>query len=420
MTSELLQQVRVLDPTTNTDRVADVLIENGAIAAVESAIAQWSADTQVRSGQGLILGPGLVDLYSHSGEPGFESRETLASLAQGAIAGGFTRVTLLPDTQPALDQRDAIAALQRRCDALGVQFQVWGALTLGLKGLQMTELAELAAETSVVGFADGQPLNNLMLIQRVLEYAEPLGKPVGLWPCEGALDGGVAREGTHALRLGLASSPVAAETAALSSLLACIAATATPVHFLRISTAGSVQILRQAKAQGLPVTASVSWLHLLRNTTHLESYDPNLRLAPPLGNPEDMEALRQGLLDGTLDAIAIDHAAYTYEEKTVAFAEAPPGSIGLELALPLLWQALVEEAGWSPLTLWRCLSSQPARCLGQTLGAIAPGQPAELTLFDPRQSWDVTEACLRSLSGNTAWLHQTLQGRVLQTWCPRQ
>ena len=417
MTSELLQQVRVLDPTTNTDRVADVLIEDGAIAAVEGAIDSWSADTQVRSGQGLILGPGLVDLYSHSGEPGFESRETLESLAQGAIAGGFTRVTLLPDTQPALDQPEAIAALQRRCSSLGVQVQVWGALTQGLKGLQMTELADLV-DAGVVGFADGLSLNNLMLVQRVLEYAEPLGKPVGLWACEGALDGGVAREGTHALRLGLASSPVAAETAALSSLLACVAAIATPVHFLRISTASGVQLLRQAKAQGLPVTASVSWLHLLRNTTHLESYDPNLRLAPPLGNPEDMEALRQGLLDGTLDAIAIDHAAYTYEEKTVAFAEAPPGAIGLELALPLLWQALVEEAGWSPLTLWRCLSSQPAQCLGQALGAIAPGQPAELTLFDPRQPWSVTESSLRSRSSNTAWLHRTLQGRVVKTWCP--
>lgn len=417
MTSELLQQVRVLDPTTNTDRVADVLLENGAIAAVESTIDSWPTEAQVHSGQGLILGPGLVDLYSHSGDPGFESRETLESLAQGAIAGGFTRVTLLPDTQPALDQPEAIAALRRRCKALGVKIQAWGALTLGLKGLQMSELAELA-DAGVVGFGDGLPLNNLMLVQRVLEYAEPLGKPVALWACEGALDGGIAREGTHALRLGLASSPVAAETAALSSLLACVAAIATPVHFLRISTAGGVQLLRQAKAQGLPATASVSWLHLLRNTTHLESYDPNLRLAPPLGNPEDMEALRQGLLDSTLDAIAIDHAAYTYEEKTVAFAEAPPGAIGLELALPLLWQALVEEAGWSPLDLWRCLSSQPAACLGQAVGAIAPGQPAELTLFDPNQAWDVTDSSLRSRSSNTPWLHQALRGRVVKTWCP--
>lgn len=209
------------------------------------------------------------------------------------------------------------------------------------------------------------------------------------------------------------------ETTALSALLECVEEIGTPIHLMRISTARSVELIRAAKARGLPITASVTWMHLLLNTKAIEHYDPNLRLEPPLGNQSDQVALLQAVREGVIDAIAIDHSPYTYEEKTVAFSEAPPGAIGLELALPLLWQTLVETQQWSALELWRSLSVRPAACLGQTMSAIAVNQPAELVLFDPQLEWMVNRESLKSRSLNTPWLGKPLIGRVIRTWCPQ-
>ncbi|MBE9178081.1 dihydroorotase [Oculatella sp. LEGE 06141] len=421
MTSELLRQVRLLDPVADTDRVADVLITDGTIAAVEPHIGDVPAAAEIVDRPGLVLGTGLIDLYSHSGEPGFESRETLQSLRQAAIAGGFTRLTVLPDTQPAIDHPGGVeflrSSLQSSSTALP-QVQLWGALTLGAAGKQLAELADLAA-AGVVGFAESQSLQNWALLRRSLEYAQPLGKPIALWCWDAELSGGgVVRDGVEAMRLGLPGNPSFAETAPLAALLECVAAIGTPVHLMRVSTARSVEQIAAAKASGLPITASTTWMHLLLNINAVQSYDPSLRLEPPLGNPTDQAALIDAVEQGIIDAIAIDHTPYTYEEKTVAFAEAPPGAIGLELALPLLWQRLVESGNWSALTLWRALSVHPARCLGQPLEAIAPNQRAELTLFDPQQTWKVTSSSLKSTSTNTPWLGQELIGRVIKVWTP--
>ena len=433
MNSELLQQVRVLDPVSGTDQLADVLIVDGLIKAVETSISEIPGDTLVRNCQGLILGPGLVDLYSHSGEPGFEERETWLSLMESAAAGGFTRLAILPDTVPVLDNPSGLAALNQKIQALQKartkensppaslpHLYCWGALTLGVEGQQMTELAELAA-AGVVGFADGRPIANLGLLRRALEYLQPLGKPVALVACDLKLAGnGVMREGVQSLRFGLPGNPAIAESTALAALLEVVAAIGTPVHLMRISTRRSVELLEDAKARGLPVTASTTWMHLLLNTEDLGRYDPNLRLEPPLGNPDDQAALLRGVREGIIDAIAFDHTPYTYEEKTVAFAEAPPGAIGLELALPLLWHTLVETGDWSALELWQRLSIKPAICLQQTPNAIAPEQPAELVLFNPQHKWKIEKHTLKSHSSNTPWLGQQLIGRVVQTWCPPQ
>jgi dihydroorotase len=428
MTNVLLQQVRVIDPVADTDRIADVLIIDGKIEAIEAILTQVPANTQVQDCAGLVLGPGLVDLYSHSGEPGFEDRETLDSLMQAAMAGGFTRVTLLPDTHPVVDHPAGVewlrSQLQGRrqeesqnpslCLPLSPSLSQWGALTLGVQGTQMVELMELA-EAGVVGFADGQPIANGALLRRLLEYGQVLQKPIGLYCHDRDLAGnGVVREGVEAIRLGLPASPLMAETAPLAALLETVAYLETPVHLMRISTARGVALIRAAKAQGLPVTASTTWMHLLLDVTAVQSYDPSLRLDPPLGNPDDRTALIQGLADGTLDAIAIDHTPFTYEEKTVAFAEAPAGAIGLELALPLLWQTFVASGQWTAPALWRYLSTQPAWCLQQTPAQIAPGQPAELTLFDPQLSWKVSAQTLKSRSTNTPWLDQEIRGRVVK------
>lgn len=408
MSRELLQQVRVLDPVSGTDRIADVLIAEGLIKAVETNLSDIPVDTESRDCRGMVLGSGLVDLYSHSGEPGFEERETLESLQLAARAGGFTRLAILPDTMPAIDNPGSLAQLQTP------GFYFWGALTLGVQGQQMTELAELAA-AGVVGFADGKPISNLALLRRLLEYLQPLGKPIALVASDRHLVGdGVVREGRQSLQYGLPGIPAIAETTALAALLEIVAEVGTPVHIMNVSTARSVQLIAEAKAR-IPITASTSWMHLLLDTRALGSYDPNLRMEPPLGNPSDRAALQQGVKDGVIDAIAIAHSPYTYEEKTVAFEFAPPGAIGLELALPLLWSALVETEGWNALDLWRSLSVNPAQCLGQKLKAIAPHQPAELTLFDPQQTWTVERSTLKSLSSNTPWLGKQIKGRVVKT-----
>jgi dihydroorotase len=426
MTRELLRQVRLIDPLSQTDQIADVLIVDGVIEAISSEISDLSemihlpTATEVRDCTGLILAPGLVDLYSHSGEPGFEDRETLASLRQAAIAGGFTRLTLLPDTEPALDHVASVEWVRSRGLAgleaaeVNCQLNCWGALTLGVKGEQMVELVELSA--NVLGFADGQSLQSWALLRRILEYGQELDRPIALWCCDQALTGnGVVREGGESFRLGLPGVPVMAEAAPLAALLECVAEIRTPVHIMRVSTARAVELIQTAKSQGLPITASTTWMHLLLDVTAVQSYHPSLHLQPPLGNPTDREALVQGLQTGSLDAIAIDHSPYTYEEKTVAFAESPAGAIGLELALPLLWQHFVAPEKWTAAELWRYLSTQPAQCLNQRPARVAAGE-TELILFNPEQPWQVNAHTLKSLSTNTPWLEQEIRGQVVQTW----
>ncbi|GAB1544531.1 dihydroorotase [Scytonema sp. NUACC21] len=426
MTSELLQQVRVIDPISGTDRITDVLIDGGAIAIVADNISDLPSDTHIKDCHGLVLGPGLVDLYSHSGEPGFEERESLLSLMQAAAAGGFTRINLLPDTSPAIDNPSVVAKLLQksrmatdgRINSFALPLlNVWGAITKESAGKQMTELADLAA-AGVVGFTDGQPWQNFALVRRVLEYLQPLHQPVAFSCCNLELKGnGVVREGLDAIRLGLPFVPASAETSAIAALLELTAATGVPIHIMRVSTERSVELIASAKARGVPVSASTTWMHLLLDTQAVKSYNTSLRLEPPLGNPKDVTALRQGVRTNVIDAIAIDHSPYTYEEKTVAFAEAPPGAIGFELALPFLWQHLVETGEFTALELWAALSTRPADCLQQKPSAIAPGQPVEMSLFDPLQNWKVDKQNLYTLSTNTPWLGQQVQGRIVRTWC---
>jgi dihydroorotase len=216
-----------------------------------------------------------------------------------------------------------------------------------------------------------------------------------------------------ALRFGLPGVAASAETAALSAILELIAARPIPVHIMRVSTARSVALLRAAQAQGLPVTASTTWQHLLLDTEALHSYHPSLHVHPPLGNPDDRQALQQGILEGVIQSIAIDHRAYTYEEKTVPFAEAPVGAIGLELALSLLWRQLVVPGLFTPLQLWAALSHNPAQCLNQAPPSLQPGQPDELILFDPQATWTIETGTLRTPAQNTYYWEKSLTGRVL-------
>ncbi len=422
--AQLIQQVRLLDGVTQTDQVADVLVQDGVVVAIAPNLSVIPAQAEMIAGQGKVLLPGLVDLYSHSGEPGYEARETLASLLAAGQAGGFTRLGILPNTEPAVDHPAMVEQLLARRSALALanpslpHLYPWGALTQAAQGQQMAELADLAAARTV-GFADGRAIQNSLLTQRLLQYLQPLDRPVALWSCDRTLrDSGVAREGPFSLIYGLVGDPASSETAALAALLESVAEVGTPVHLMRISTARGVELVHQAKERGLPVTASTPWMHLVFSARDLHGYDPNLRLSPPLGNPEDQAALIEGVKIGVIDAIAIDHTPHTYEDKTVGFPSAPPGAIGLELALGILWDTFVTHGDWSPLTLIQALSTNPSACWGQTPPTIQAQQPAEMILFDPSAAWTVTPSTLCSLAANTPWLGKAIPGRVLRTWVP--
>lgn len=418
---ELVQQARVIDPDAHIDRIADILIERGKIVAIEPRIADYPRDTEILKAQNSILGVGLVDLYSHSGEPGNEARETLADLATSAAAGGFTQIGILPDTDPPLDSAELLVSMKHKSQSLYhratplPQIHFWGAISPGTTE-QMNQLAELKIDA--VGFTDKYHFASLKLLKQVLEYIQPWQKPIAIAISHNELTGnGVIREGTDSIRYGLPGDPVFSEAAIIAAILEIVAAIRTPVHIMRVSTERGVELIANAKQRGVPVTASTTWMHLLFNSHDLSNYDPNLRLEPPLGNENDQIALTEATKQGIIDAIAIDHQAYTYEEKTVPFAIAPTGVIGLELALSLLWQNLVNTKKWSALELWQALSSRPRQCWQQPAVRIARQQTAELVLFDPQQTWLVNRQNLKTPAANTPWWGQEITGRPVKIWC---
>lgn len=392
------RQVRWLDPATNSDSVLDLTWDRLSKTFVESV----DSPDRVIEGEGrLILGSALIDLYATSGEPGNEERESLTTLAATARAGGYTLVAILPNVTPPVDDPGQLDFIRKYWpDAL-----VYGAISHGLKGKALSEVGYLA-EAGVVGFTDNQPIQNWALLRRFLDYAHILQKPVLIWPWLPELATGSAFESIWATEFGLPGIPLQSETIAVSGLLELIRLSQTPIHLMRISTARSVALIRQAKAEGLPISASTTIHHLSHTSPDLASYDPNLRFEPPLGSPEDRDALVAGLQEGTLDAVASDHTPWTYEEKTLPFAQAPPGSISLEFTLPLLWNH-VRSGDLTALQAWKSLSTAPSRILN------LPHQSA-LTLFDPELSWTVEN--LQSRSRATSWLGKTIKGRVLEVF----
>lgn len=410
--NQLFQQVRILNPSLGQDHRGDVWIKEGAIQAIATEGLPAPEGVSVVPGEHLILGPQLCDLHSHSGEPGHEYRETWDSLEASAIAGGFGDVAILPDLVPCIDRGEVVQTLRQQNAHRAVRFHYWGALTEGLAGEKLTPFQDLMA-SGVVGFCDGRSLENWSLVRRSLEYLQPTPPVIMIQALNRSLRGdGVMRDGVNSLLFGLPGDPVSSETTAIATVLELVAQTQTPIHIMGLSTARGVALVAQAQGEGLPVTASVTWLHLVANSDAIAHYDPNYRLSPPLGNPEDQAALIAGVKQGTISAIAIDHQGYSYEEKTVSFGEAPPGTLGLELALPLLWSRLVATQQLTPLELWRALSHGPRKILRLDPLDLTVGD-RHFILFDPQMPWTVTPQTLRSLSQNTPWLHQEICGRVL-------
>ncbi len=404
----LFKQVRILsaDSSSNiAESFADVFVDSDHQIHLNFDQSQIPQETNIDQRSGVVLGTGLIDLYSTSSEPGHESKETISELVQAAKNGGFATIGILPNTQPAIDDIAALEFWRNVQQKHGNILQPWGAITKGLEGKQLTDIAELAE--SVIGFTDSKPISNLLLVRRAMEYIKPLGKHIALFPQNPDLTGtGVIREGKWSLQYGMTGYPAAAETTALAALIELVRLTKAPTHFMRLSTAQSVELIYQAKNDGLPVTASATWLHLCHCDRDLATYDPNLRLSPPLGSEGDRLALIAGIKSGVIDSIAIDHTPCAYEEKVVPFEVAPVGAIGLEFALPVLWQNLVITGLLTAIELWQALSVNPAKILG-----LAP--PKLSTLFEPCLEWLAKDSAIASQSRNSNYMGRSLIGKVL-------
>jgi dihydroorotase len=419
--SVVLQQVRLLNPVSGLDQVGDLWVQQGRIRALGTLPPELPPHTCQLSGQGWVVGPGLLDLYAHGSEPGFEHRETRTELAQAAVQGGFTRVALLPSTIPALDSTTGLAALQQQLPPAGPAYLPLAAVTLQASGHQLSDLGDLSS-SAIAGFCQDQPLQSYAQLRHLMAYLQAWGKPLLLWAWDPHLaQSGVLFEGSITLRLGLPGIPILAETTAVATLLEFLRHSPIPLHLMRISQPRSLELIRQAQSAGLPVSASTTWLHLIFSVEAIQQsgYDPYLRLSPPLVEEDARQQLIQGVRDGVL-AIATDHQAYSFEEKAVPFGEAPAGTPSLALALPLLWDQLVRTGALSPLQLWAALSRLPALALQQPPSQLSPGQPADLVVLDSDHDWTPATHPGQSALLKLLYPNSRQRGKVLGYWAPHQ
>jgi dihydroorotase len=411
---------RVIDPANGIDAVQDLFIADGKVAAVGAAPAGFQAD-QTIDASGLVVAPGLVDLAARLREPGYEYKATLESEMQAAMQGGVTTLVCPPDTDPVLDEPGLVEMLKHRARNLNqANVHPLGALTTGLKGLALTEMAELT-EAGCIGFAQAEvPIHDTTVLLRALQYANTFGYTVWLRPQDAHIGrGGVAHSGPLASRLGLSGVPVMAETIALHTIFELVRSTGARVHLCRISSAAGLELVRQAKKQGLPVTCDVGVHHLHLTDADIGFFDSNARLTPPLRSQRDRDAIHAALDDGTIDAVCSDHTPVDDEEKILPFAEASPGATGLELLLALMlkWAAGQRETGGkSPLS--RAIAKitvDAARTAGLQAGHLTPGASADLVLFDPDARWTVNAGALASQGKHTPFLGYELAGQVRTT-----
>jgi dihydroorotase len=407
---------RVLDPASGRDGRADVLIEDGRIAAIEDAL-EGVADAEAVNAEGLWVAPGFVDLHAHLREPGQDYKEDIASGGRAAAAGGFTAVCCMANTNPVNDDpavTDYI--LDRARKESPVHVLPVAAATKGLAGEVMTEMALLVAAGAVAFSDDGKTIMDSGMQRRVLEYSRLVEKPVMVHAEDRTLvRDGVVNEGAISTRLGLPGNPAAAEVVHVARDLLLAELTGAHLHVAHVSTAGAVAHVREARARGVHVTAEVSPHHLTLTDEATLGYDPNTKMAPPLRGKDDVAACVEGLADGTIDAIATDHAPHAVHEKEVEFSAAPPGVLGFETALAVVLE-LVRRGALTPLQLIASLAWNPARVIGLPMGRLERGAAADLVLIDPARRWVYDPAQGFSKSRNSPWAGRELEGRVLATW----
>ena len=408
----LIRGGHLVDPAQGIDAPMDLLIEEGRVSHVGKILKANGAD--LLDAKGKIVTPGFIDLHVHLRSPGQEHKETIASGCRAAIRGGFTTICTMANTDPAVDSRPVVEYVKAAATREGlVNLLPYGAVTMGLKGETLTEMGDLQ-KAGVVGFSDdGAAIMNAGVMRRALEYTRMTGLPV-IAHCEekNLSGGGIVHEGLTAMRLGLAGIPSEAETVMLARDILLARSTGGRLHIAHVSTATGVQLIRAAKAQGIRVTAEVTPHHLVLTEEALNTYDARFKMNPPLRTPSDVEALRQGLKDGTLDVVATDHAPHSKAEKEVDLTQAPFGVVGLETAAGVLLTELVHR-GFMPLSgLIAALTERPAKLLGIDRGSLRKGSPADVTLLDPQTDWTVEAHSFASKGVNSPFLGWRLKGQV--------
>ncbi len=414
--SLLLSGGRVIDPANGVDRVADVLLADGLVHAVGVGLTA-PVGVEAIDVAGLIVTPGFIDSHVHLREPGFEHKETIATGTAAAAAGGFTAVAAMPNTNPPPDEATHVTETVLRAERDGlVRVYVIGCITRGRHGEQLAPLEALSEAGAIAFSDDGDPVEDEALMRDALRIASRIGRP--LFPHEefrAISAGGCMHDGDVARRLGVKGMPPAAEDDMIARDIDLVRDTGGALHIAHISTAGTVDLVRAAKADGLPVTCEVLPHHFLLTDDEVERQGSAAKMAPPLRSTTDVEAMRVGLSDGTIDTIATDHAPHTVQEKAESLADAPFGIVGLETAVGLSITTLV-EGGWLDLpTLVEKWSWAPARILNLPGGRLSPGEVGDVTVLDPQRRWTVDPGDFRSMATNTPFTGFDLVGRAVAT-----
>jgi dihydroorotase len=415
----LLKNGRVIDPVNGRDGGFDVLIEDGIIARVEANLPADGAEV-FECARDWVVAPGLIDIHVHLREPGHEHKETVATGVASAVAGGFTAVACMPNTDPINDHAGITQfILKKAAEAQSARVYPIGAVSLGSKGDQLAELGEQKTAGCVAFSDDGRPVATALLMRRALEYAGMLGVPI-VDHCEDqSLKGdGVAHEGYHASALGLRGIPGVAESLMVERDISLSELTGGHVHICHMSARQSLRAVRDGKARGVRVTCEVAPHHFTLTDAALDGptrYDTNLKMNPPLRDEEDRAAMFAGIVDGTVDVIATDHAPHHADEKMLEFDRAPFGIVGLETAVPLVFDRLVHAGAISLGRMIELLSVNPARVFNLPGGALTPGQPADITVLAPDRKVTIAAAELRSRSKNTPFDGWELRGGVEAT-----
>jgi dihydroorotase len=413
----LFRRGRLVDPRNGVDGVRDVLVRDGRVLEVSDAPLEVPADAQVVEASGRWVLPGFIDLHVHLREPGEEGKETILTGCQAAVAGGFTSVVAMPNTKPVNDSVLVTEYVRARArEARLCHVYPAGAITKGLQGEEMAEMGALIGAGCVCITDDGRPVMNAGLMRRTLQYATLYGIPVMVHEEDLTLSGkGVMNEGRTSTRLGLIGIPPSAEVAMVARDLVLLEETGGRLHIAHVSCEGSVRLIREARRRGLQVTAEVTPHHFTLDDEALDGYDTHARMNPPLRTRRDIEAVREALADGTVDAIATDHAPHGVLDKQVEFDKAWNGVVGLETALGLTL-GLVREGVLSLSRAVSLLSDGPARAFNLPGGHLAPGAPADITLVESDVEWTVDATRFFSRSRNTPFHGRRMTGRVSQTW----
>ncbi|HOV59763.1 MAG TPA: dihydroorotase [Candidatus Hydrogenedentes bacterium] len=405
----------LIDPASGISEPMDLVIADGKIREIGRGLrADETLDLE-----GLVVCPGLVDIQVHFREPGFESKETIASGSRAAAAGGVTSVVMMPNTNPPIDNSGILELVTRRIAATAcVRVYSTACATKGRKGEEITEMADLKAAGAVAVTDDGNDIASSAVMRRVLEYAAMVGLPYFAHCQDEALsEGGAMNEGYTATRLGIPGISREAEDIRVDRNIRLAMLAGAHIHIQHISTAGAIEIVRQAKKRGARVTAETAPHYFSLTDEAADQFNTNAKMYPPLRGPEDIETIIAGIQDGTIDNIATDHAPHTATEKNVEFQYAPFGIIGLETMLAVTMTYLVKPGHVTLEKAIELMTTGPARVCGLPAGTIAPETPADLCVFDPNATWTVTRNDLASKSHNTPYLGKTLQGRVRYTFC---